>query len=229
MNAHEGDRLDEPLSDLAKGYNEPPAAPREEMWVAIQRGRAEARRVAALAAGERPALQFRQRRPALRWAAGIAAVLVLGIGIGRYSAGGDDPVPAVASAPLPAAAQPVVGSGVALELTANRHLEQSETFLTLFRTAVQTGRTTDLAAGTARELLLSNRLLLDSPVSEEPHMRLLLQDLELVLAQIAQLPAEGVSGGAELITEGMDAGSMLPRLRLVTSDGASATLRQGAL
>ena len=225
MSEHEGDGLDETLRDLVKSYNEPPATPRSEMWTAIQRRRAEATR------SERPVLEFRQRRPVLQWAAGIAAVLALGIGIGRYSAGEPDAAPAVATSPTSAAAAPTTrpGAGVALELTASRHLEQSETFLTLFRAAVETNRTSDLAVGTARELLISNRFLLDSPVADEPHMRLLLQDLELVLAQIAQLPADDARGDAGLITEGMDAGSMLPRLRLVTSEGVGATLRQGAL
>jgi len=226
MNDHEDRPLDETLRGIVTGYNEPPAAPRDEMWRMIQRRRTEAR--IAAPADHRPALRFRQRRPELRWAAGIAAVLVLGIGIGRFTADGTDPAPAVASAPSPAVAGEGA-SGVALELTASRHLEQSETFLTLFRTAVATGRPTELAPGAARELLLSNRLLLDSPVTEDLRMRLLLQDLELVLAQIAQLPADDARGDADLITEGMDAGSMLPRLRLIMSEGASATLRQGAL
>ena len=43
----------------------------------------------------------------------------------------------------------------------------------------------------ARSLLGTNRLLLDSPVATDPRMRQLLEDLELVLAQIAQLSAEG--------------------------------------
>ena len=228
MNDHDEDRLDDALRDAVTGYNEPPVAPRDEMWAAIQQRRAELRHETSLAKADRPALRFRQPRPVLRWAAGIAAVLVLGIGIGRFTAGGGDAAPATAASPVPAPASSI-GGGVALELAANRHLEQAETFLTLFRAATASGRSTDLAAETARELLLSNRLLLDSRVSEKPHMQLLLQDLELVLAQIAQLPAEGSRGDAELITEGMDAGSMLPRLRLVMSDGASATLRQGAL
>ena len=228
MNEHEGDPLDETLREIATRYNEPPAAPRDEMWAMIQRRRADER--TAPATEDRPALRLRQRRPELRWAAAIAAVLILGIGIGRFTAGGGEGTAPVIGTATPSANGSVVGtSSVALELTASRHLEQSETFLTLFRTAVATGRPTELAPGAARELLLSNRLLLDSPVTEDPRMRLLLQDLELVLAQIAQLPAEDTRGDADLITEGMDAGSMLPRLRLIMSEGASATLRQGAL
>jgi hypothetical protein len=46
----------------------------------------------------------------------------------------------------------------------------------------------------ARDLLASTRLLMDSPAGEDPGRRQLLEDLELVLAQIVQLdpnaPAE---------------------------------------
>ena len=219
MNDHDDMPLDETIRQLVRDYNDPPPAPRDEIWAGIVRRRSESR----------PVLEFRRRRPLLQWAAGIAAVLALGIGIGRFTAREPDAAAGIAAAPAANVGAGDGRSGVALALTASRHLEQSETFLTLFRASVESGRTTDLAAGTARELLLNNRLLLDSPVSGEPQMRLLLQDLELVLAQIAQLPAEDARGDAGIITEGMDAGSMLPRLRLVMSEGASATLRQGAL
>ena len=95
MNEHEGDPLDETLREIATRYNEPPAAPRDEMWAMIQRRRAETR--TAPAPDDRPALRLRQRRPELRWAAAIAAVLILGIGIGRFTAGGTEDAPAVAA------------------------------------------------------------------------------------------------------------------------------------
>ena len=59
-------------------------------------------------------------------------------------------------------------------------------------------------------------------------MRRLLEDLELVLAQIAQLPADEPSGDTELMADGMDAAEVLTRLRSATSTGVAATLRQGA-
>ena len=96
MNEHEGDPLDETLREIATRYNEPPAAPRDEMWTMIQRRRAEER--TAPTTDDRPALQLRQRRPELRWAAAIAAVLILGIGIGRFTAGGGEGTPVVSTA-----------------------------------------------------------------------------------------------------------------------------------
>ena len=78
--------FEEPLRSAAQQFHQPPPVPREEMGAVIasprNTGRAEApgtlrfRRRAA-----RPA-----RGPAFRLAAGIAALLVLGIGIGRFTA-----------------------------------------------------------------------------------------------------------------------------------------------
>src|SRR5205809_7022671 len=69
-------RFEERLREAAQDYHRPPATPREELW----------RRVAAArAARQRRVIVL---RPALRWAAGIAAVLALGVAIGRWSATG---------------------------------------------------------------------------------------------------------------------------------------------
>ena len=64
---------------------------------------------------------------------------------------------------------------------------QSEAFLTLFRTSLMRPGNHRLASATARQLLAGNRLLLDSPAARDEATRRLLQDLELVLAEIAQL------------------------------------------
>ena len=53
--------------------------------------------------------------------------------------------------------------------------------------------------------------------------------LELVLAQITQLPADGQEADARLITDGMEAGDVLPRLRTAVPADLGVTLYQGAL
>jgi hypothetical protein len=71
------DEFDELLRDASASYRLPPEPPREAMWEAIARAR-DASRVIPIASG--------RRTP--RWltiAAGIAAVLVVGIAIGRAS------------------------------------------------------------------------------------------------------------------------------------------------
>ncbi len=80
------ERIDPEVTEMLRGrYNPPPATPREEMWAAIQ-ARLEPRTATVHSLEEARA----KRRPAswrrLGWLAAAAAVLVLGIGIGRMSA-----------------------------------------------------------------------------------------------------------------------------------------------
>ncbi|MBA2627012.1 MAG: hypothetical protein H0U85_03300, partial [Gemmatimonadales bacterium] len=110
-------------------------------------------------------------------------------------------------------------SAAAFDAVLAQHLGQSEAFLTLFRSSVRSGRTERLASATARELLSTNRLLLDSRAGRDLRSRQLLQDLELVLAQITQLRADGDSTDVHLITEGIDEGDVLPRLRIAVPAG----------
>lgn len=227
------DRFDDQMRDSAREYNTPPATPREEMWAAIQAKRAEA--IAAEKAegkeAERkkaeqgrvlPFRPFRSFRP-YRLPVGIAALLALGIGLGRLSAPHPGPVApvSVASDTTPRT------SDVAYRITATEYLGQSEAFLTLFRASVRGGGNEQLASATARQLLATNRLLLDSPAASDARTRLLLQDLELVLAEIAQLSPRPSSPDLGLITEGLERGGVMSRLRTAVPSGASTT--QGVL
>jgi hypothetical protein len=213
---HEDHELDERLKRAAAEYHQPPETPREAMWEAIQRGRQ----------GQRPrergrVLPFPRRW--LPWAAAAAAVLAVGVGIGRLTVPRSSTgAPAVTSAPeAPRKRETAYG------LATVEHLGQAEAFLTLFRASVRGSGDERLASATARQLLANNRLLLDSPASQDRKTRLLLEDLELVLAEIAQLSPEPRSGDLELIREGMERGGVLSRLRTVVPAGA--TSRQGAL
>ena len=201
------DELEPALRDAARAYHQPPEPPREAMWQAIQAER----RVE------------RARRPAVRrwtpWAMAAAAILALGVGIGRWSA------PATRAGtvtPTATAAAPRINE-TAYRLATLEHLGQSETFLTLFRTSLPQGRQERLASATARRLLSTNRLLLDSPAGQDRKTRVLLEDLELVLAEIAQLSPEATAGDRELIREGMERGGVLSRLRTVVPAGMTPT------
>jgi hypothetical protein len=224
---------DEPLGpelrEAARAYHEPGPVPREDLWTRIQMRR-ETERRAVDAPGRRSI-----GRPVrvLAWSAGIAAVLAIGVGIGRMSNRGPavrGVTAPVASAPAPAA--PAGGSpreDAAYRLAAAEHLGQAEAFLTLFRASVREGRQEALASATARQLLATNRLLLDSPAGSNTRLRFLLQDLELVLAQIAQLAPERRGEDLKLITDGMEQDGMLVRLRAAVPAGTGMTFRQGAL
>jgi len=225
------DRFDDQLKDSARDYNAPPMTPREEMWAAIQARRADGqadrrtggqiRQSPSISPSDRPSARPSVRL--LRWPAAIAAVLALGIGLGRLSA----PRPGPAAPIIATSVNPPRNGDAAYRITTTEHLGQSEAFLTLFRASVRRGGNEQLASATARQLLATNRLLLDSPAASDARTRLLLQDLELVLAEIAQLAPRPSSPDLDLITEGLERGGMMSRLRTAVPSGASPT--QGAL
>jgi hypothetical protein len=224
------DRFDDLLRDTAREYNVPPETPREAMWAKIVAERAGAERSETSEKPDVRVIPFRSFRHLrsfrpLSWAAGIAAILALGIGLGRLS------VPSTSSAPPspPVASQPAPRvNNAAYELATTEYLSQSEAFLTLFRASIrQNAGNEQLAAATARQLLATNRLLLDSPAAEDNKTKLLLQDLELVLAQIAQLSPQSRSRDLDLITEGLERAAVMTRLRTAVPSGPSTT--QGAL
>jgi len=215
------DPLEPELREAARAYHQPPGEPpRQQIWAAIV-----ARRTAKLPRRERASRWW-----AVAWAAGIAAVLAIGVGIGRLTVR-PTASPSRAPAAVPAAKAPRKEDVTAYRVATAEHLGQAEAFLTLFRSSVQPGDRERLASSTARQLLATNRLLLDSPAAGDPRLRLLLQDLELVLAQIAQLGPERRGADVELIREGLDDGVLL-RLRAAVPAGAtgmSVRSRQGAL
>ena len=198
---HDDDRdpLDDRIRELAREVNAPPATPREEMWQAIS-----ARRQA------QP-----RRAPRPRWVPWAAAVLAVGIGIGRMSVPESNrpttPATSVADAPRV--------NPTAYRLAAEEHLAQSEAFLTLFRASLERPGDHRLASATARQLLTGNRLLLDSPAARDEATRRLLEDLELVLAEIAQLSPGSPAQDLDLIRDGIERGDVLPRLRQAVPTG----------
>ena len=212
------DRFDDLQRDAARDYNPPPETPREEMWAAIQAKRTDKTEKT----DDDSVLPFRPLH-LIRWATGIAALLALGVGLGRLTVRKPAPPPA----PVTVATEAPRAKGTAYQIATTEHLSQSEAFLTLFRASLRTGGNERLASATAGQLLATNRLLLDSPAASDARTRLLLQDLELVLAEIAQLSPQPSSRDLDLITEGLEQGGVLSRLRTAVPSGASST--QGAL
>lgn len=205
------EQLDQWIAEAAQSYHEPPDAPREAMWRAIQ-ARRHAPRV----------IRLRPRRW-VRWsvaAVAAVAVLAIGIAIGRGLPAAGDPEVAAAPGTAPAAGQPRAVSA-ALAIATTEHLAQTETFLALFRDAVRSGGASGQASATARHLLATNRLITDSPVTADPALKTLLEDLELVLAQIAQLGDDSWEGETDLITDGLEQRAVLTRLQSLVPAGPS--------
>ena len=68
-------------------------------------------------------------------------------------------------------------------------------------------------ASWARDLLSNTRLLLDSPAGADPHRRQLLEDLELVLVQIAALSPDAAASDRAAIAHTLDDAQVLPRIK----------------
>ena len=215
------EQFEQLLREAAEQYRRPPETPRSAMWASIQESRqpqhGRRRRSPRWALRQRPVVW-------VRWGAGIAAVLMLGIGIGRVWQRG---VPAEPVAVL--AGEGGVGAGAAYQWVAAQHFARVETCLTEFHVEARAGRPAQPTASFARELLTTTRLLMDSPVADEAQVRALLEDIELVLAQIAQFPHRQASDEVELIEQTIERRSVLLRLRSAVPVQPTPTLAQGVL
>jgi hypothetical protein len=109
----------------------------------------------------------------------------------------------------------------AYQLTAVRHLSEAEALLTSFRTRSTTDQQMDAQLGSwARQLLSNTRLLLDSPVANDPQRGPLLEDLELVLVQIVQLSPGSTSQDRDLIEKTLQHDHVMTRLRTAIPAGS---------
>lgn len=134
------------------------------------------------------------------------------------------PVEAAARNPLPSGGRESVEgarSRTLYRFAAVQTLNQAELLLTSFRTDAERQRAVDpQLAGWARDVLSSTRLLLDSPAAGDPKIRGLLEDLELVLAQIVQLrPGGARPEDMQLIEHALTQRDVLPRIRTVVPAG----------
>jgi len=112
-------------------------------------------------------------------------------------------------------------SAPAYQLTAVRHLSEAEALLTSFRTRSATDQQMDAQLGKwARDLLSNTRLLLDSPVANDPQRRPLLEDLELVLVQIVQLSPGSTPQDREMIEKTLQHDHVMTRLRTAIPAGS---------
>ncbi len=207
------ERLERLISDAAATYRVPKDPPLDAMWARIEREHFDA------SAGDAPAdvIALPRSRSPRRWlapAAGIAAALVLGIGIGRYSA---RPIEAELPAFVDATDRPdsVRLPADPLQRTTSSFLRDAETLLAsapLEANAVDA----DFVA-TSRLMLSSTRLLLDSPAANDPVLRSMLEDLELILAQFARLRSAPRAEELTFIADAMDERDVVPRLRTVAA------------
>ena len=207
MDQHEDPKFEQWLKDAAKSYHSPVPTPGEEMWKRIETARRNKHVI--------------ELRPWLRWAVAAAAVLVLGIGIGRWS---------TTRTPGQRVANEIDSlASVAYQVAATQYLSRTEAFLTSFRADANRSANTARLARQARDLLTTTQLMLDSPAADNPRLRSLLEDLELVLMQISLLNPVQDGHDRDLITQGMNQSNVLPKLRSAIPAGPVPVRTEGAL
>ena len=199
-------------------YHVPPETPREEMWQAIS---------ARLGEADTPVVDLadvRHRRSLVRhpasWAVAAAALLVLGVGLGRVSAPLVDGPAVTAVAPDPAAA---------LRFAAQEHLGRTESLLAMVRVDARSGSLDQATGEWARGLLSQTRLLMDARRIGDGAVDDLFQDLELILIQIIGVAETGSMDQArarlelELAMRGIENGKVLARIQAMLPVGMAGT------
>jgi hypothetical protein len=107
-----------------------------------------------------------------------------------------------------------------------RHLADAEALLTSFSLGSRDAAMNAQFAGWAKGLLSNTRLLLDSPAGDDPRRAKLLQDLELVLAQIVQLAPDAPAEDRQLIEGSIQQGHVMTRLRTAIPADSSRILER---
>src|SRR3954468_2647748 len=203
------DRLDDIINTAADHYNVPPVNPPfDAMWTAIETEAFSREFIPRSASDEGPG----RRRVSLAnnpWLR-MAAVLVLGVVIGRYTMRAPTmPAPVATTV---AAAPAAVNSDASYQMSAERYLGQTVTLVAGLPRQLQSGRIDSAYVARASESLTQLRLLMDSPAASNPRLRALFEDLELVLVQVVQMPANGSATDAKLIRQAMREKDVMPRL-----------------
>jgi hypothetical protein len=194
-------RLDQLLDDAARTYR----VPRDPDFDALWRG------VEHEAFGDtRRWRRLWPQSPSWRaFGTAIAAALVFGVGIGRLTS-----TPAAVTAVTAVAPESASSTmPAAYDRTATELLGRTAVLLAALPLEGGTNRTNDRFASQASELLTTTRLLLDSRASSDRRFKELLEDLELVLAQVARLKADRGAGELELITDTVQERDVVPRIR----------------
>lgn len=228
MSDHPTDDFDERLRSAARDYNRPGDTPRERMWTEVRAARARRASTPAQPTRRRPIWLLPLAAAAIlvigvlvgrgydSWrqdqqthiATGPAPVPVQPV----PSIEPTTPIDSVRPSPRPerrapdniapnaSRPQPFYDNSttMAYRLAVVEHLAGTEAMLTSFRGAARRGEVDAQITAWAKNLLTTTRLLQASAAQEDPTMKRLLDDLELVLVQIAQYTSTGAHHAEEL-------------------------------
>ena len=201
--------LQEQLRELGQRWRVPPEPPLDRMWARIEQE--------AFVAAPKPARRW------MRTFLPMAATLVLGVGIGQvippFLRAPSGPAPTFAVEPSEADLTALPASNTAPFVgVATDYLARVTALLVTLAAEPSARPSVQYTTTQARDLLATTRLMMDAADPIEPRLRLLLEDLELVLAQIVQLPARPSAPDVSLIDQAVDQREVLPRLRVMLAE-----------
>jgi hypothetical protein len=213
------ERFEHLMRDAAATYRRPPEVPLDEMWSVIEAeafaGNGEGTTGNGDAVTRRPAPGTR-RLWGHEWMR-MAAVLVLGVAVGRFSTRAPD-VSTPAGDQVAAAQDSASAVRGTYNSVTDQYLGQAAALLISLPQELRAERVDTTLITRADYLLMQSRLLLDTPVASDPKLRALFEDLEVVLAQVVRLPDNTSSMEVDLLTQTLERRDMLPRLRNAVAD-----------
>ena len=219
------DRFEGLMQDAAHTYRTPPVPDFDAMWKSIATELDNNQVISSIGAGA-PVVQPGSDVRELRRIRGvsrtterlaIAATLIIGIALGRASMSLSSPNTNAAAATV--ASNEPSNAPMPYEAETSRYLGQTAALLIALPSEVKAGRADEQFVNRAGELLSRTRLLIDSPAASDPRMRDLLEDLELVLAQVVRLQNDTTSRTElDLISRALEQRDVIPRLRTAVAD-----------
>ena len=209
------DELDERTREALRGYRVPPSAPLDDMWDAIEQRHFGAPVVSLMEHAKSREAKPARRRIAPTWTIallGMAAALLIGLSLGRMS--GSVAPTLVDNTPPEGRYDYWTMNSEPYRQATTQYLGETSALLAALPAAARDGQADGRFVMQAGDLLSTTRLLLDSPAAaSDPRLKNLLEDLELVLAQLAQVPNERRGAELTLIAEALEQRDVVPRLR----------------
>ena len=208
------EQFEQLMRDAEQTYRPPPTPDFDAMWKTV------ASRVAEETSHTNDGRGTARAKRAMWFR--IAATLVVGIGLGRASVMVGHGQTAVAPAAAPNVSATRVARDTAMarpyEVETSQYLGQTAALLVSLPSEVKAGRADQQFTARAGDLLMRTRLLMDSPAADDPAMRSLFDDLELVLAQVVRLQNNSNRLELDLINRALEQRDVIPRLRTAAAD-----------
>ena len=203
---------EELVKTMKSQHNQPPDTPRDRMWEQIEASRAERRQPKGKIVGTITPRVW-------RLAAAAAAVLVLGIAIGRMVPRNSAPVGPMVENTVPLAPIETTTASPTRDLLYQKAAAdlfgRADILLTDFKVTPCADQDLETVPEWAGGMLLQTRLLMGSPVAQDQEMHNLLLDLELVLAQIVGINKNNCARDVAWIRDAMEEKSTIDRLRFM--------------